>query len=106
MIINSVEKMRKINQEAGFCYFAEPTMSAHGSRILTPVLPVPGGAVFVQSTKARVEDPRMYTVSYLDEATGDVENLSAFAEYRSSTGAKARAKREQIRIRGERGEVN
>lgn len=111
MALFSFEEIRKANEENGYTYFAPFNTGKRAknpgfrSRILTPILSVPCGAVFVESTRAGHQHRREYTVCYQDERGGDVKKLSGFQEYRSSTGAKGRALREQTRLRDEQAQT-
>lgn len=100
MAVFTKTEMYKINKENGYHDFDIETRRWFNARVGDTLLPVPFGAVYVESTKREGAD-RRYTVRYFDERTGEVEHLSEFEQYASKSGARSVARKEQIRIREE-----
>lgn len=103
MALFTLDEIKQNNLWAGYNHFLPSGARGFRPRFLLPILSTPYGAVFVESTSNGIR--RGYTVRYIDERDGRVIKLSAFEEYRSNTGAKGRAKREQARLRTEQSEV-
>jgi hypothetical protein len=100
MAVFTKTEMYRINKENGRYDFDPKTRRWFNARIGDSLLPVPFGAVYVESTKREGAD-RRYTVRYFDERTGAVEKLSKFEQYSSKSGARHFARKEQTRIREE-----
>ena len=100
MAVFTKTEMYKINKENGYHDFDIQTRRWFNARIGDSLLPVPFGAVYVESTKREGAD-RRYTVRYFDERTGEVAHLSKFEQYSSKSGARHFARKEQTRIREE-----
>lgn len=100
MAVFTKTEMYKINRDAGYHDFDIETRRWFNTRIGDSLLPVPFGAVYVESTKPENGD-RRYTVRYFDERTGEVDHLSEFEQYASKSGARHFARKEQNRIREE-----
>lgn len=107
MAISSKAEMFRINKEAGFFDFSPNTMRFFRARVADRMYPVPNGVVFVES--AQLKDTqgnrasRKYTVKYMDENTGRVENVTEIHEYASRNGAHSRAQLEQEKFRNTQG---
>ncbi len=100
MAVFTKTEMYRINKENGWHDFDLETRRWFNARVGDTLLPVPFGAVYVESTKREGAD-RRYTVRYFDERTGKVEHLSEFEQYASKSGARHFAHKEQSRIREE-----
>lgn len=103
MALFNLDQIKRVSAEKGHLYFKPGGERGFRPRYLSPILATPYGAVFVESTSNGIE--RRYTVRYIDERDGRVIALSGFEEYKSATGAKGRAKREQARLRTEQAQV-
>lgn len=105
MAVFTKTEMYRINKENGWHDFDPESRRWFNARVGDSLLPVPFGAVYVESTKMCDGASRKYTVRYFDERTGKVEHLSEFEQYASKSGARNFANKEQRRIREEQKDV-
>ena len=93
-----IEEIKAANRQAGQYFFEPDTMRFFRSRVHYPSYCGPGGVFFVTSEKyenrySGTSMPRMFTIRKFDPATGNVDSVSEFQEFKVRSTAHRAAKR-------------
>lgn len=83
----TIADIKRRNAEAGLHFFDRSTMRFFDSRVLAPIWTGTDGSYFVTSERFNADEPRLYTVRKIDWATGVVDTVGAFQQYRSAPDA-------------------
>ena len=90
----NIDTIKARNSGAGFCWFKPDTMRFFDSRVGSRVYSRAGSDRHYFVTSERdCGQSRLYTVRMM-QPDGSIETISRFQQYRSASGAHARAKRE------------